>query len=150
MWTISNEALLVIMIVFSVFGGFTAGWNTGYRYKEHEAKKLERKQNQRIADLSARRTISWENQSIHVYELKASTDIQDSFINGHGFAKAQQIANDSLSHELASKVLNYCSVHMEHDPAEQRYVFKAKLRILLNGSENESLWIPRAWKHFED
>lgn len=150
MWTISSGALLVIMVVFVAFGGFAAGWNAGYRYRDHEAKKMERKQNQRIADLSARRTISWENQSIHVYELKASTDLQDEFINGHGFARAQQIANDSLSHELATKVLSYADMHMEHDAAERKYVFKARLRILLNGAENEALWIPRAWKQFDD
>lgn len=55
MLEVSNWGLFAIMLVFVVFGGFTAGWNTGYKYKEEEDKEEAHKKDKRIADLEAQK-----------------------------------------------------------------------------------------------
>ena len=151
MLTVSNYGLFAIMLVFVIFGGFTAGWNAGYKYKEKEDADVEKEKNQRIADLEAKfknYTPHIIERKVNVIDLKASADIADSFIKYHGFNEAQRIASDGVGRQLAEQALKYCDLHMEHDPSEQKYTFKARLRVL--DKNGEPLVIPEAWKRFND
>lgn len=159
MLTVSNYGLFAIMLVFVIFGGFTAGWNAGYKYKEKEDADVEKKKNQRIAELEALYKNSTPHviaampepiikREAHVIDIKASADISDSFIKYNGFNEAQRIASDGVGRQLAEQALKYCDLHMEHDPQNQKYTFKARLRVL--DDDGEPLVIPEAWKRFND
>lgn len=135
MLEVSNWGLFAIMLVFVFFGGFAGGWNTGYKYKEKE-------------DKIAEDTPQLITEFRHVVDLTSYADISDGFIEHNGFTEAQQIASEGISRGLGKQAMKYCDLHMEHDPHERKYTFKARLRVLDN--DGEPLVIPEAWKRFND
>ena len=111
--TIGATGLIVIAGIFACFGAFTAGWNTGYKFKEREGKHL-------------RST----TETVGEVDIKAEVIIPESHITDFGFAYANSEARHKMLLEMAEDIIPNIDMTMSHIANQERYSYTGHLRLV--------------------